>query len=165
MQTLEIGLLKRAWISAPVRATSSSQGARASPPTMYQVPRYDAIAVTHRAGAKKNPKAIYAAVAPRLDLKSFADIFRDSSRNGRLTARASASSLGPATMQIPRVTLALHPVLHFGTLTLADLAGLNALRALQDARQEDTPMIERPDAGFPPTNRERKDRARVLTRI
>ena len=159
MKTLEIGQLKRESISDPVKAASSSQGARASPPTMYQVPRYDAIAPPHRAGAKKNPKAIHAAVAPHPDRKLFVDFFRDSSRNGRLTARASASRFDPATMPLPRVTRAPLPLLHFETLTLADVEGLNDTTMLQPfvrcrmpARTTDAPAIEGTDAACPPTH-------------
>jgi len=134
--------------------------ARASPPTQQQEPRgtqrYDAIAPPHH-GVKKIPKAIRAggAVAPHPERKTLVDCFRDSPRDGRSTARASASrSDPPATplattsrplaqpancalptldyllahgtaMQIPRVPRASLPSLHVKTPTPEDLEGLN----------------------------------------
>ena len=94
--------------------------AQASPPTKQLGPRdtqrYDTIAVPHHAGVKKIPKAIRAAAARHPERKTFA------SRNGRSTARASASRVDPALTRIPSVSL---PSLHLKTPTPEDLEGLN----------------------------------------
>ena len=94
--------------------------ARASPPTQQQEPwdmqRYDAIAPLNHAGVKKIPKAIRAAAARHPERKTFA------SRNGRSTARASASRVDPVATRIPSVSL---PSLHLKIPTPEDLEGLN----------------------------------------